>query len=179
MTDRSRRRYALLLAMLGGVLLLAASAVQARPLVVWNATASTPVGLWRLLPAVSRKHLRVGDYVLFWPDRRSARLFARRGYLPRGVPLLKRVAAVAGQTVCERDREVSIDGRTIARALPVDGRGRRLAAWSGCGRLPPGEIFVLIPSVPTSLDGRYFGPTPIRAVIGRVTPLWLSGRQTR
>ena len=76
-------------------------------------------------------------------------------------------------------REVSIDGRTVARALPVDGRGRTLAAWSGCGRLPTGEIFVLIPSVPTSLDGRYFGPTAIRAVIGRVTPLWLPGRRTR
>ena len=174
-----RNRHAVLLAMLAGLLLLAASAVQARPLVVWNATASTPVGLWRVLPAASRKRLRVGDYVLFWPDRRSARMFARRGYLPRGVPLLKRVAAVVGQTVCERDREVSIDGRTVARALPVDGRGRRLAAWRGCGRLPNGEIFVLIPSVPTSLDGRYFGPTPIRAIIGRVTPLWLSGRQTR
>ena len=179
MTDRSRRRYAVLLAMLAGLLLLAASAVQAQPLVVWNATASTPVGLWRVLPAASRKHLRVGDYVLFWPDRRSARLFARRGYLPRGVPLLKRVVAVAGQAVCERDREVSIDGRTIARALPVDGRGRSLAAWSGCGSLPTGEIFVLIPGVPTSLYGRYFGPTPIRAVIGRVTPLWLPGGRTR
>ena len=174
-----RNRHTAFLAMLAGLLLLAASAVQARPLVVWNATASTPIGLWRVLPAASRKHLRVGDYVLFWPDRRSAQLFARRGYLPRGVPLLKRIAAVAGQTVCERDREVSIDGRTVARALPADGRGRRLAPWRGCGRLPNGEIFVLIPSVPTSLDGRYFGPTPIRAVIGRVTPLWLPGRQTR
>ena len=179
MTRRLQRRRALLLAMLTGLLLLAASAVLARPLVVWNATASTPVGLWRVLPAASRKRLRVGDYVLFWPDRRNAQLFARRGYLPLGVPLLKRVAAVAGQTVCERDGEVSIDGRAVARALPVDGRGRSLAAWSGCGRLPTGEIFVLIPSVPTSLDGRYFGPTPIRAVIGRVTPLWLPGGRTR
>ena len=169
----------MLLAMLADLFLLAASAGQARLLIVWNATASTPIGLWRVPPAVSRKHLRVGDYVLFWPDRRSAQLFARRGYLPRGVPLLKRVAAVAGQTVCERDGEVSIDGRAVARALPVDGRGRTLAAWSGCGRLPTGEIFVLIPSVPTSLHGRYFGPTPIRAVIGRVTPLWLPGRRTR
>ena len=174
-----RNRHVVLLAMLAGLLLVAASAVQARPLVVWNATASTPIGLWRVLPAASRKHLRVGDYVLFWPNRRSATLFARRGYLPRGVPLLKRVAAVVGQTVCERDREVSIDGRAIAHALPVDGRGRSLAAWSGCGRLPNGEIFVLIPSVPTSLDGRYFGPTPIRAVIGRVAPLWLPGERTR
>jgi len=104
MTERSRRRHANLLALLAGLLLLAASAVQARPLVVWNATASTPVGLWRVLSAASRKHLRVGDYVLFCPDRRSAQLFARRGNLARGVPLLKRVAAVAGQTICERDR---------------------------------------------------------------------------
>jgi len=79
-----------------------------------------------VLPAASRKHLRVGDYVLFWPDRRSAQLFARRGYLPRSVALLKRVATVAGQTIRERDREVSIDGRAIAHALPVDGCGRRL-----------------------------------------------------
>jgi conjugative transfer signal peptidase TraF len=178
-TRLAAHRNAVLLAMLAGLLLLAASAVQARPLLVWNATASTPIGLWRVLPATSRKHLRVGDYVLFWPDRRSAQLFARRGYLPRGVPLLKRVAAVAGDTVCEHHGEISIDGRAVARALPVDGRGRRLAAWSGCGRLPTGEIFVLIPSVPTALDGRYFGPTPIRAVIGRVTPLWLAGGRTR
>ena len=49
-----RKRHAMLLAMLAGLLLLAASAVQARPLVVWNATASTPVGVWRVLPAASR-----------------------------------------------------------------------------------------------------------------------------
>ena len=95
------------------------------------------------------------------------------------MPLLKRIAAVAGQTVCECDGAVSINGRTIARALPVDERGRRMAAWRGCGRLPNGEIFVLIRGAPTSLDRRYFGPTPIRAVIGRVTPLWPPGRRTR
>jgi len=177
-TPLQRTRRAVLLGMVAALVLLAASAVHSRPLVVWNATASTPVGFWRVLPASSREHLRVGDYVLFWPDRRTARLFARRGYLPRGVPLLKRVAAVAGQTVCERDRQVSIDGRLVATALQVDGRGRRLAAWSGCRPLRRSQIFVLIPSVPASLDGRYFGPTPISAVIGRVTPLWTLERQT-
>ena len=50
--DRRNRR-AVLLGMMAGLLLLAASAVQARPLVVWNATASTPIGLWRVLPAAS------------------------------------------------------------------------------------------------------------------------------
>jgi hypothetical protein len=71
------------------------------------------------------------------------------GYLPRGVPLLKRVAAVAGQTVCERDSEVSIDGGAVADALPVDGRGHKITPWSGCGKLSNGEIFMLIPCVPT------------------------------
>ena len=75
----------MLLAMLAGLLPLTVFAVQAGPLVVWNATASTPVGPWRVLSAASRKHLRVGDYVLFWPDRRSTQLFARRVYLPRGM----------------------------------------------------------------------------------------------
>ena len=97
----------------------------------------------------------------------------------RAHALLKRVAAVAGQTVCERDREVSIDGRTIARTLPVDGRGHRLAALSGCGRLLDGEILVLTPSVPTAIDGRHFEPRPIRAVNGHGTPLWLPEERTR
>ena len=165
----------LLVGVIVGLVLMAASALHARPLIVWNATASTPIGLWHVLPRSSRDHLRVGDYVLFWPDRRSALLFANRDYLPLGVPLLKRVAAVAGQTVCEGGGKVSIDGHHVADALKRDGRGRRLVAWTGCGPLRPGSIFVLIPNVPTSLDGRYFGPTPISSIIGRVTPLWTPG----
>ncbi|MEE3502974.1 S26 family signal peptidase [Acidiphilium acidophilum] len=160
---------------IAGLILMAASALHARPIIVWNSTASTPIGLWRVLPKSSRDHLRVGDFVLFWPAQRSATLFAKRDYLPLGVPLLKRVAAIAGQTVCEQHGQVSIDGRPVANALMRDGRGRRLIAWAGCGRLPSGFIFVLIPNVPTSLDGRYLGPTPISSVIGQVTPLWIPG----
>ncbi|WP_249296667.1 S26 family signal peptidase [Acidiphilium multivorum] len=161
---------------IAGLVMMAASVLHVRPLIVWNATASTPIGLWLVLQRSSRDHLRVGDYVLFWPDRRSTILFAKRDYLPLGVPLLKRVAAVAGQIVCERGGQVSIDGRHVAEALKRDGRGRKLVDWSGCGRLRSGSIFVLIPNVPTSLDGRYFGPTPLSSVIGRVTPIWTPGR---
>ena len=175
MTRCLNSMHRLLFSIITGLSLMAASSLYARPLIVWNATASTPIGFWRVLPKSSRDHLRVGDYVLFWPDRRSALLFAKRDYLPLGVPLLKRVAAVAGQTVCEHRGRVSIDGRHVADALRRDGHGRRLVAWSGCGPLRPGSIFVLIPTVPTSLDGRYFGPTPISSIIGRVTPLWTPG----
>jgi type IV secretory pathway protease TraF len=113
--------------------------------------------------------------VLVRPDAARAILYAGRGYLPVGVPLLKRVAAVGGQDVCEHDGQVSIDHRHVADALAADSAGRPLAAWEGCRVLAADELFVLLPKVPSSLDGRYFGPTPIDAVIGRAVPLWTSG----
>ena len=160
--------------LVGIALLFASAAVGARPLLVWNATTSAPIGFYRV-QSVGTQPLRTGELILIRPDDRSARLYAERGYLPVGVPLLKRVAAVAGQRVCEREGGLSIDGRHVADALPTDGRGRPLVAWSGCRRLCGGELFVLMADVPASLDGRYFGPTPIRSVVGRATPLWIAG----
>ena len=177
--ERSRRRHAMLLAMLAGLLPLTVFAVQAGPLVVWNATANTPVtygacAVGREPEAPPRRRLRA---VLARPAQhpavRPTRLSATRH------ALLKRVAAVDRHAVRERAGKFSIEGRAIARTLPVGGRGRRLAAGTVCGNLPNGEIFVLIPRVPTSLDGRDLGLTPIRAVIGRVTPLWLPGGRPR
>lgn len=171
MTRRSRWR--VLSGMLIGLaLLLASVTVGAQPLLVWNATASAPIGLYRVLPLASRP-FRIGELVLIRPDAANARLYAERGYLPLGVPLLKRVVAVAGQSVCERDGTLSIDGRHVADALPTDGRGRPLVAWSGCRPLRDGEFFVLMAEVPASLDGRYFGPTEVLSVVGRATPLWI------
>jgi len=166
-------RWRVLAIMLQGfALLLASSTVGARPLLVWNATTSAPAGFYRV-QSVGTQPLRTGELILIRPDDGSARLYAERGYLPTGVPLLKRVVAVAGQSVCERDGGLSIDGRHVADALPTDGRGRPLVAWSGCRQLRDGELFVLMATVTASLDGRYFGPTPIRSVMGRATPLWI------
>lgn len=141
----------------------------AHPLVVWNATASAPLGFYRVVPWPP---LRLGDLVLLQPDVVSAALYAERRYLPRGVPLLKPVAAIAGMQVCEQDARVAIDGRFAAVALPADGLRRPMRAWTGCRVLGTGEIFVLNPTVRTSLDGRYLGPSPIAAVMGRAVPLW-------
>ena len=173
MTPRSRWRV-LAIMLVGVALLLASVTVGAQPLLVWNVTMSAPIGFYRVRP-IGDQPPRIGELILIRPDAASARLFAQRGYLPLGVPLLKRVAAVAGQSVCERDGVLSIDGQHIADALPTDGRGRPLVAWSGCRPLRDGELFVLMVGVPASLDGRYFGPTPIRSVVGRVTPLWIPG----
>ena len=141
----------------------------AYPLLVWNATASAPPGFYRIQPPLP---LRLGDLVLLKPDPADAALYAERGYLPRGVPLLKPVAAVGGMHVCEQDAHVAIDDRFAAIALPADGMRRPMTHWTGCRTLTADEIFVLNPVVRTSLDGRYFGPSPIAAVLGRAVPLW-------
>ena len=169
----SRRTIFALMAF-GAALTTFARRPDARPLLVWNATASAPLGFYRIAPA---RPVRVGDLVLLRPDTAAAALYAARGYLPLGVPLLKPVAATAGMHVCEHDGRLSISGKMLASAQPADGKGRPLAAWSDCRSLAAGEVFVLNPAVPTSLDGRYFGPSPLSAVIGRALPLWTwSGR---
>ena len=144
----------------------------ARPLLVWNATASAPPGFYRIERPL---RLRLGDLVLLKPDPASAALYAERRYLPRGVPLLKPIAAVAGMHVCEQDGRLAIDGRFVAIALPADGMHRSMTSWIGCRTLVANEIFALNPAVRTSLDGRYFGPSPIAAVLGRAIPLWTWG----
>jgi conjugative transfer signal peptidase TraF len=153
----------------GVLLALLPTLLAPRPLLVWNASASLPRGFYRITAANAA---RPGDLVLARTPPEWAPMFAERGYLPRGVPLLKRVAATAGATVCRKGVAILIDGTEHATALRADRAGRPLPAWSGCRRLDTDEVFLLIPEHPASLDGRYFGPTPANLVIGRAAPVW-------
>ncbi|EQB08674.1 conjugal transfer protein [Sphingobium quisquiliarum P25] len=140
------------------------------PLAIWNASASAPIGLYRIHPD---RDPPIGALVAIAPPERLSRWLSARGYLPEGVPLLKHVAAKAGQRVCRIGAVVSVDVRRVAIARARDGQGRPLPVWQGCRTLQPGELLLLNPAHPDSLDGRYFGPLPASAVIGRATPLWL------
>lgn len=146
-----------------------ALAVGPRPRLLWNTTASVPIGLYGLSAPES---VRVGDLVVVRPDPNLAAYLAEGGWLPRNAPLIKPVAAIGGQRVCRRGAVVAVDGRAIALALPVDGRGRALPAWSGCRTLEAGEVFLLAPA-PGSLDGRYFGVTRSDQIRARARPLWI------
>ena len=138
------------------------------PRLIWNATASAPIGLYRIHPD---RDPPTGALVAIAPPRRLANWLSTRGYLPEGVPLLKHVAAKAGQRVCRLGDVVSVDARRVATARGSDGQGRPLPAWQGCRTLQTGELLLLTPAHPDSLDGRYFGPLPASAVIGRATPV--------
>lgn len=139
---------------------------------VLNTTASAPLGFYWL----TEEAPVVGDLVLVRPPPELARWLAVRGYLPLNVPLIKHVAAVDGQHVCARGEVVAMDGRAVGKILKRDMVGRPLGAAGTCRRLGEGEVFLLNPAAPRSLDGRYFGPLSRDCVVGRLRPLWTWSR---
>lgn len=150
----------------GGLFLFLASHPPA-PRWLWNASESAPVGLYRIDSAA---HLRRGDLVAIRPPAAIGAFLDKRNYLPAGLPLLKRVAALPGARVCRSGVFVTVDGVGVARALPRDRAGRPLPIWHGCRIGGAGEIF-LINAAPLSLDSRYFGPLPTTGLIGIAHPL--------
>ena len=137
------------------------------PRVLWNASASAPTGLYRVDVGAPP---RLGDLVAIAPPPALETFLAQRGYVPRGVPLLKRVAGLPGALVCRSGAFITVDGVGVARALPRDRAGRSLPVWHGCRLVGAHEIF-LINAPPLSLDSRYFGPLPAAGLIGIAQPL--------
>lgn len=185
---RSRLHARLVLAGLSacGLAALAwASFVHPLPRLTYNPSDSVAVGWYRVDPLDHRTSsppsplppsLHVGSIVLMPLPAEAAALAAQRGYLPTRIPLLKRVGAVAPQTVCIADGSVRIDGMPSAAVLPADRWGRPLPSWQQCRRLRPGELFLLSVTNPASFDSRYFGPVSAAAVIGVAHPVWLESR---
>jgi conjugative transfer signal peptidase TraF len=139
------------------------------PKLIWNASASTPIGLYSMGQS---KRLEVSDLVAVDAPEPLASFLAERGYLPRGVPLMKRVAGIPGQEVCRSGRTVTVDGVPMGDALERDRIGRALPVWQGCRRIGTSEIFLMNAQIHDSLDGRYFGPIPTATIIGRAVPLY-------
>lgn len=151
------------------LLIVASAWTQTPRLIVYNPTTSAPLG-WYLIEKTNVLH--VGDYVLAELPPAAATLAAERGYLPRGIPILKRIGATFGQRVCVQDRVVSIDERRQAFALRNDAQQRQLPTWGQCRVLHINEFFLLNPQRSASFDSRYFGPIERGAVLGRARPLW-------
>ena len=168
---RQRRLHHLRLAVLGsaGLVLVAAPALYApAPRLVWNASASAPVGLYWVWPGDAPAR---GDMAVAWAPPRWRALAARRHYLPANVPLVKRAAAVQGDRVCASGPRILVEGKRVATRQSHDPRGRELPWWQGCRRLARGE-YLLLMDAPGSFDGRYFGVSDRRDLVGRARLIW-------
>ena len=162
----------LLLTMLIGIVAVALPQNGQRAIFLWNASASVPTGLYAVEPIGV---VGVPELVVVEPPEPLAAYLNERGYLPRGVPLLKRVFALGGDTVCrEGSAIVAFDTRyEIVREL--DSSGRPLPVWRGCTTLADDEVFLMNWDAADSFDSRYFGPLPLSTIIGRAVPLWTDG----
>jgi conjugative transfer signal peptidase TraF len=159
----------MILAIFGGVGLIAAATIDHRPSLIWNASASAPIGLYAVR---STGTTAVDQLVLYAPAPALAEFMAARRYLPTGVPLVKTIVAITPSRVCRDGSRVTVDGVPVALALPADRIGRPLPTWSGCRRMRTDEVFLLSPGVPDALDSRYFGPVPRSRIMARITPIW-------
>lgn len=146
------------------------SAIDRPPRFIWNASASVPIGLYIVGRATQ---LQIDDLAVVTPPEDVAAFLADGGYLPRGVPLLKRVLALPGQTVCRIGRTITVDSIAVGDARERDSHGRALRLWQGCRVVAEGDVFLMNRQSADSFDGRYFGPLPIASVVGRAKPLWI------
>jgi conjugative transfer signal peptidase TraF len=143
-----------------------------------NTTASMPLGVWHVTPTTTVER---GDVVWVCPPSNATFREARRfGFVPAGFcpgdfnPLLKPVAAVAGDRVLVEDRGVSVNGRLLANSAPArkDAMGRFLP------RVPrraytvkPGQVWLISTYNAASFDSRYFGPLATDLIVGVADPV--------
>jgi len=135
--------------------------------VIWNRTDSAPLGLyWRQnsLPDI-------GDWAIVSSKSSTAEWVSENGFTGSNWPLIKRVAAKAGDEVCRISDQVLINSRPVAVALADNSSDPNLPVWQGCRVLTDTEFF-LLNAHPRSLDGRYFGPTAAQDILGTAIPIW-------
>ena len=164
-----RGRSVTLLMTFGAVALVMSTMGEATPGYIWNVSKSVPIGLYQLQPA---GRLAVSELVAVRTPEPLATFLDLNGYLPIGVPMLKRVLALPGQTVCRKGLTISVDAIEMGEALSRDSRGRPLPVWQGCRVVGADELFLMNWQSEESLDGRYFGLVPHSSVIGKARPVW-------
>jgi conjugative transfer signal peptidase TraF len=84
---------------------------------------------------------------------------------PHDAPLLKLVAASAGDRACRETSGVRVGG-ALRPVMMQDRRGAALPQWRECRTLADDEIFALGGHGASSFDSRYFGPVREADILG-------------
>ncbi len=136
--------------------------------IIYNASASAPIGFYRVTPASSLKR---GAFAVVPTPPGFRMMAAKRHYLPFNVPLIKRIIALSGDEVCRYGEVILVNQKRVATALTRDSQGRALPVWQGCILLNEDQFFALMDR-PDSFDGRYFGPLNTQDIIGIAVPVF-------
>ena len=154
--------------------LAVASTISLPKKLIYNASASAPVGFYW----IADRPIEQGDYVFVRLPERVRKIVEKRRYLPPNIPLIKHGVGVAGDKICRFGQDILINGIIVAVAQRSDGLSRELPNWQGCHILTKDNVF-LLQDHPLSFDSRYFGPVDRRLIIGRATRLRLPWRKRK
>jgi type IV secretory pathway protease TraF len=128
-----------------------------------NCSPSAPYGFYRLRPVPAA--LTPGLLVVL-PVPASV-----QHVWPFWVPIMKPVAAVAGDEVCVQAQRLVVRGVDYGVVYDTAHGMSVPHLDAGCQIVPPGAVF-LGSQEPKSLDSRYFASVPLAAVVAVATPLW-------
>jgi len=167
MNMRNRRKF-IAVGCVAVAALAIAMVMDFTPRMVWNATPSAPIGLYR----IQMRAPGIGEFVLVEPQGEAASLIVERGYLPPNTLLIKGVSALSGDEICRMNERIMINKTHVANVLLEDSQGRSMPRWSGCFTLRYDEFF-LLNAHEKSLDGRYFGATKRGEIIGVAIPVFV------
>ena len=141
-----------------------------------NTTPSLPVGLYRIVDEPVSKDA----YVAFCPpqsdvfDWAIARGYINPGDCPGGYgQLLKRVHAVAGDTVLIDQSGITVNGELLPNSAPIhsDAHGAALPQYRFNAVLGESEFLLLSDLNPHSFDARYFGVIERTQMVHVVRPV--------
>ena len=127
-----------------------------------NVSGSLPYGLYRLAPI---PHPLARGTVVLLPVPESV-----QHVWSKWVPLLKPVAAVAGDTVCNLDGVLQINGVAYGPILHTAHGTHLPHMLQGCSVVQEGEVF-LASHVSHSLDARYFSCVHIGDLTAHAIPI--------
>ncbi len=173
------------LSLIAAVLVVAGglAVVAARVADLWvNNTASMPEGLYRLTRLAGRTVAR-GTVVAVCPPSRviafaTARRYLGPGRCPGNVePLLKHVAAFAGDRVDVSEDGIRVNGTLLANSgrFAHDCAGRALQRIpAGSYTIAPHRVWLYAP-VGRSWDSRYYGAVPDAGILGIAQPVLIFG----
>lgn len=147
-----------------GLVFLALSLPNRDPMLLYNPSASAPIGWYRI---EVRKTYSVGEQVAAWLPDEAEQLAVNRGYLPKNTPVIKVVWARPGSQYCIHAGMLTTAKQVPLKIIPFDGEGRAMPeVTGGCRRLNAGEYILASDRVKTSFDSRYFGPVDEELILG-------------
>lgn len=141
----------------------------------WNQTSSIPRGFY-WAKAHDGKQLARGDLACF--RYRAPDWASNRDYFPDGFRLCKPVAGLPGDSVVKEDGKLQVfaDGKLVEQVsvATADRQGRPLETHAmPAGVVPVGQLVLLAPKYPNSLDSRFLGLIEASKVTHQIWPLWV------